>query len=170
MQRTLITLSAAAAAAMLGWLARGIEIETPAAPAPVVVHAEVAQETAPAPARVAGFELPRTSAGKRNLFAYREAAPRPVVTYTPPPAIVAAPAPLPAIEAPPEPRPQFAYRFIGTFGTRDTRFAAFSRDGEVITVRPGRKIGTDFVLRSIGVESVEVENTRGATMRVALGD
>jgi hypothetical protein len=53
--------------------------------------------------------------------------------------------------------PHFSYRFIGVLGTRDVRLAAFARDGEVITVREGETIDAQFVLQSIGIESVNVQ-------------
>jgi hypothetical protein len=51
-------------------------------------------------------------------------------------------------------------RYIGSFGTAHTRVAAFKRDGEIVTARPGERVG-EFVLRSIGLESASVEGADG---------
>jgi hypothetical protein len=145
-------------------------LAAPVSAAPIVADAT----PAPPPAQhVAHAETPIASGGKRTLFAYREEAraeePRAfVVVEEPPPAVVVS-APVAAIE-PPQP-PAFPYRLIGTFGTREKRFAAFTRDGEVIAVRTGRNIGSDYVLRSIGIESVEVQRVAdAASVRVPLGE
>jgi hypothetical protein len=168
------TIAAILAAALLGWFAREAAMHD-LSPAPVPPLAAVHLEPAAAPPateRVTPYAAPLASHGDRNLFAYREApAPRvyaiveePTPTATPTPVVVAV-----VPETPPQPR--FAYRFIGTFGTRDKRLAAFTRDGEVIAVRAGGKIGSEFVLRSIALESVEVQPLAapGAAQRVALG-
>ena len=116
--------------------------------------------------------MPHASVGARNLFAYREraAAPAFVMLKETEPVMAVAPVPVPVVVEQAEAEPRFAYRFIGTFGTRERRLAAFTRDGEVIAVRAGAKIGSDFVLRSIGLESVEVQPLASASVqRVALG-
>ncbi len=159
----------------LGWLARGLHTSPDALPAPPPA-APIVAAAAPAPPpaqRIAHAETPFASGGKRNLFAYREAAhaeePRAFVVVEEAPAAVVVSAPVGAIE-PPQP-PPFPYRLIGTFGTRDKRFAAFTRDGEVLAVRAGRNIGSDYVLRSIGIESVEVQRVADAmSVRVPLGE
>lgn len=101
------------------------------------------------------------SPGTRNLFAYRVRE-QSVITHRmmnlEPMMVVAAPVEPVAAPAP-APLP-FSYRYIGTFGPPHNSVAAFSRDGEVLTVRTGERIG-DFVLRRIGIESVEVESTDG---------
>ena len=158
----------------LGWLARGFHtspdtLPAPPPPAPIVADAA----PAPLPAQRIAHAEPFASGAKRNLFAYREAAraeePRAFMVVEEAPAAVVVSAPVAAIE-PPQP-PPFPYRLIGTFGTREKRFAAFSRDGEVISVRAGRNIGSDYVLRSIGIESVEVQRTAdAASLRVPLGE
>lgn len=150
-------------ALLLGWLVRGISFDADASPL---------QSSAPAAiAPAADAELlPRLSVdhpayasnetrSTRNLFAYREApvAPPVVVRAAPAPVYVAppvAPPPAPIVE---RPRLRFAYRFIGRFGPSDRPVAAFSRDGEVVTARIGDRVGEHFVLRAIGIESVEVE-------------
>ena len=56
---------------------------------------------------------------------------------------------------PPQP-PQFTLHYIGTFGTANNPIATFSGNGEIINVRVGEIIDGKFVLRSIGIESVEI--------------
>lgn len=97
----------------------------------------------------------------RNLFVYREAAVKPglrvaAIVHTPPPVVVE---PAPVVDAePPQPAaPRFTHQLIGTFGSRDVRFAVFTRDGEVVNAKPGDRIDGDFVLHSIGLESVKVQ-------------
>lgn len=100
------------------------------------------------------------SLGKRNLFAYAVHE-QPVIiarSAVQEPTAIATPAPV--AEAPaPQPIP-FPYRYIGTFGPPQHPVAAFKRDGDVVTVFRGERVG-DFVLRSIGIESVEVEGPDG---------
>src|SRR5262249_42266519 len=95
---------------------------------------------------------------ERNLFAYKEPPPppppppAPVVIQPPPP-----PPPPPAPVEPPKPAPpQFPYHYIGTFGTAANPIATFSGDGKIINVRTGDTIDEKFILRSIGIESVEI--------------
>ena len=58
---------------------------------------------------------------------------------------------------PPVPQPpQFTYRYIGTFGNAANRIATFARDGEIVNARVGDTIDNRFILRSIGLESVEI--------------
>ena len=52
--------------------------------------------------------------------------------------------------------PQFTYRFIGTFGPAAKPLATFARDGEIVNARVGDVIEGKFVLRNIGIESVEI--------------
>jgi hypothetical protein len=112
---------------------------------------------------------PRSAAspgvGRRNPFAYGEMrrAPPPF----PPPLAEAVALPVPV----PEPRPAepetpaivFPYRFIGRIGPHDDPIAVFLGDGELLNVRRGQRIGDGFVLRSFGIESVEVEPVRDPT-------
>ncbi len=159
-------------AVLSGWLVRGVnDVESAPAPAPAPAETAVMRETAPdviVPS-VAQLQLPIDSRGERNLFAYREwpvvvSAAQPIVPqYVPPPVTVVA-AVQPAVVVP-QP-PQFPYRFLGAFGSRQVRVAAFSRDGEIVTVRAGDRIG-GFVLQSIGTESVEVRAADGSVQRVA---
>ena len=151
-------------AALSGWVVRGIRFDRDPEPKPMVVSLPVITpgETLPAPHGVIERVPHDGSLGKRNLFAYRVHE-RPAVVaaepvYVAPPAVVA---PQPVVAEPVAPPPiPFPYRYIGTFGTAHNRVAAFKRDAEIVTVRSGERIG-DFVLRSIGLESAEVEGPDG---------
>ena len=97
---------------------------------------------------------------ERNLFAYKEPPPPPQPPPRPAPAPVVVPQPPPAPQPPPVPQPppppQFPYHYIGTFGTANNPIATFSGNGEIVNVRVGESIDGKFVLRSIGIESVEI--------------
>jgi hypothetical protein len=168
------TIAAILVAAVVGWVVRDVTLED-AAPvarvAPAIGQAEARPTFSPVAEKVARVEMPHASLGDRNLFAYREAvAPAFVMVKEAEPVMAVAPAPEPVVIEEAEVQPRFGYRFIGTFGTRERRLAAFTRDGEVIAVRAGAKIGSDFVLRSIGVESVEVQALASSSVqRVAIG-
>lgn len=156
------------AAAASGWLVRGFGARASAAPVPVAAPApSLPRVTEGLPAGVMDLSLPqRETLGSRDLFAYRERViPReePVIV----PVVQRAPeiVPLPVEPEQPSapPPPQFTWRFIGTVGAEHNRVAAFARDGEIVTVRTGELIGGDFVLRAIGIESVEVEPVSSGT-------
>jgi hypothetical protein len=160
-------------AVAVGWMLRGGIRSTPVPAAPVAAT-PVAISDAPPPAEVPFVLHARApqvaSSSGRNLFAFRE---RP---YTPPPAVappvivVAAAPPVVQVEPQnhsPAPKP-FPYRFIGRFGPERNPVAAFVRDGEVVTVRPGDRIGDGFTLRSIGIESAEIENETAQRQHVPL--
>jgi len=110
----------------------------------------------------------------RNLFAYKEPPPPP-----PPPPPQPVPQPPPQPQPPPEPQPppppqppQFPYHYIGTFGTPNNPIATFSGNGEILNVRVGEKIQEKFILRGIGIESVEIGYVGFAPdikTRIALG-
>jgi hypothetical protein len=95
---------------------------------------------------------------ERNLFAYKEAPPPP----PPPPPPAPTPVPVQPVEPqppqpPPPPQPpQFTFHYIGTFGTANNPIATFSSSGEIVNVRVGETIDGKFILRSIGIESVEI--------------
>ena len=85
------------------------------------------------------LEMPSGSyRSQRNLFAYKEPPP-------PPPPPPAAPQP-----------PPFNYKYIGTFGRPENPIATFSGNGEIVNVRVGETIQGKFILRTIGIESVEI--------------
>jgi hypothetical protein len=67
-------------------------------------------------------------------------------------AIIIPPPPPPP---PPEP-PAFTYKYIGTFGSTANPIATFSGNGQIINVRVSDVIDGKFVLRGIGIESVEI--------------
>ncbi|HKO55500.1 MAG TPA: hypothetical protein VJ276_06440, partial [Thermoanaerobaculia bacterium] len=60
---------------------------------------------------------------------------------------------------PPPPKPvppDFPYKYIGTFGSAQNPIATFSGNEEIINARVGDVIQNRFVLRNIGIESVEI--------------
>ena len=60
---------------------------------------------------------------------------------------------------PPPPKPvppPFNYRYIGTFGSAANPIATFARDSEIVNARVGDIIDNRFILRGIGIESVEI--------------
>ena len=96
---------------------------------------------------------------ERNLFAYKEPPPPP----PPQPRVVATPVvvqPPPPPPQPPQPEapvpPSFPYHFIGTFGMSSNPIATFSGNGQIVNARAGETIDGKFVLRGIGIESVEI--------------
>lgn len=176
MRTNLVVASAACVAAMAGWWARGIEwapIDSASSPAPLqrasIASRNDAVAFAVTPHRTQSREVHST----RNLFAYRTAPTlvQHVVHVAPPPVeVVRAVAPPPVIES--RPRLQFHARYIGRFGPERSPIAAFSRDGQVTTVRVGEHVDEHFVLRRIGLESVEVQARDGeelVTQQVPLG-
>ncbi len=67
----------------------------------------------------------------------------------------------PVIAPPPPPPPKpvpppFTYKYIGTFGNASNPIATFTGNGEIINARVGDVIAGKFVLRGIGIESVEI--------------
>jgi thrombospondin type 3 repeat protein len=67
----------------------------------------------------------------------------------------------PVIPPPPPPPPKpvpppFTYKYIGTFGNPSNPIATFNGNGEIINARVGDVIDGKFVLRGIGIESVEI--------------
>jgi hypothetical protein len=64
-----------------------------------------------------------------------------------------------AAHPPPPPKPvppQFTMKYIGTFGPANNPIATFNGNGEIVNVRVGETIDGKFILRSIGIESVEI--------------
>jgi hypothetical protein len=152
-------------AAACGWLVRGAgpgDAQSPAAPASPTLTSSSDPRSAVTVTGVQRMPSPQEASGSRNLFAYREEEiPRVEPAHTIPaaPAVAAtisAAAPTPALPAE-SPLPPFAYRYIGRFGTPENTVAAFTRDGEVLTIRNGQRIDAQFILREIHLESVEVE-------------
>ena len=102
-----------------------------------------------------------TYRSERNLFAYREPPPPPPPPPPRPQPVVVQPLPVVvATQPPPQPAapvpPAFPYKYIGTFGRPDNPIATFSGSGEILNVRVGETIDGKFILRSIGIESVEI--------------
>ena len=64
-------------------------------------------------------------------------------------------APPPPPPPPPTP-PPFTYKFIGSFGPPSSLIASFNSNGEIVNVRVGDTIDNKFIIRAIGVESVDV--------------
>ena len=64
----------------------------------------------------------------------------------------------PEIPPPPPPPtpPPFPYKFLGTFGPAARPIAVFSREGEVLNVRPGETFGGKFILLNVGIESADI--------------
>jgi hypothetical protein len=64
----------------------------------------------------------------------------------------------PEIEPPPPPPtpPAFPYTFLGTFGKQPNPIAVFSREGELLNVRPGETFGGRFILLGVGIESADI--------------
>ena len=99
---------------------------------------------------------------ERNLFAYKEPPPpppprvQPQPIIQPPPQPVAPPPPPQPVEPPKPVPPQFTYHYIGTFGPAGSPIATFSGDGKIVNVRAGDTIDGKFILRNIGIESVEI--------------
>lgn len=64
------------------------------------------------------------------------------------------------VEIPPPPPPPtppaFPYKYLGTFGTASRPIAAFSSGDQIVNVRVGETFGGHFILRSIGIESVDI--------------
>lgn len=164
-------------AAFSGWLVRGIQLNAESSPVPqsVVMVASSPPMDVPMPLRIdSPGALAREARSTRNLFAYREheiPVAQPAVFHPPPPLIVAAPvvAPQPVEE---RLRLRFRHRYIGKFGPEHRPIAAFAYDGQIVTARIGERIDDHFVLRSVGIESVEVEASVDGEVqieRVALG-
>jgi hypothetical protein len=114
---------------------------------------------APAPAPRVMSSLPMAvSRTQRNPFAY--VMPRPVAVEQTLVSAVEQPrvelTGVPALQAAPA-APQFPYRYIGRFGPAHDPIAAFAGDGVIKTVRPGERIDERFRLRTIGLETVQIE-------------
>ncbi|HEX6639489.1 MAG TPA: thrombospondin type 3 repeat-containing protein [Thermoanaerobaculia bacterium] len=80
----------------------------------------------------------------------------------------------PEVPPPPPPPvpPQFTWKFIGMFGRPQSPIATFTREGEIVNARAGEIIEGKFILRRIGIESVEIGYVGfppDITLRVPLG-
>jgi hypothetical protein len=54
------------------------------------------------------------------------------------------------------PPPEFIGKYIGNFGTASRSIATFSINGQVVNVRLGQTFAGQFILRKIGIESVDI--------------
>lgn len=73
---------------------------------------------------------------------------------------------------PPPTPPQFTWKFIGMFGRPQSPIATFARDGDIVNARAGETIEGKFIVRRIGIESVEIGYIGfppDQTLRVPLG-
>ena len=100
------------------------------------------------------------SSARRNVFAYP--APAQVVALTraqpvvqPPVAAVVTP-PSGDVVVPLRQPFAFPYRYIGRFGPENGQLAAFVADGEATVVRTGEVLAGKFLVKAIGLDSVEV--------------
>ncbi len=80
----------------------------------------------------------------------------------------------PVIPPPPPPPvpPNFTYKYIGTFGPPSSPLATFINGDEIINAHAGDTIAQRFILRSIGIESVEIGFVgfpKVVTRRIPLG-
>jgi hypothetical protein len=57
---------------------------------------------------------------------------------------------------PPPVPPRFTYKFIGVFGPTSSPIATFAREGEIVNAHVGDILDQKFILRGIGIESVEI--------------
>jgi hypothetical protein len=165
----------ALAAAISGWVLRGLQHEPPRTSPAATTHVSTSTttEAPPAPMFSIPAGAPHLSSSKRNLFDYvaRQRPPEPPAARQAAPVTAAVRIETPVPPPPePTPKPRFSYRYIGRFGPEHRPIAAFSRDGEIVTAKAGESIGAGFRLRSIGMESVEVEGLDAdVRQRVPLG-
>ena len=99
-----------------------------------------------------------SSAARRNVFAYPEPAravvvPKNEVITKPPVATTIAQTDTSGQE---KKDFTFPYRYIGRFGPENAQLAAFVADGQATVVKTGEVLGGKFLVRAIGIESVEV--------------
>ena len=108
----------------------------------------------------------RSGAGRRDLFDFGVP---PAPPPTPPPAIVATPVgpPLPPPAPTPTPLPPLTVRYVGAIeDKRGLKVAVFLTDKEeVLTGQAGQLVGNRFRIVRIGLESVDIQETR----RIPLG-
>ena len=107
---------------------------------------------------------------RRNPFQYVEPpAPKPKVVHKAPPAVEVVPQPPAAVVVEPDRPPRFPYHLIGRFGLDDDPIVAFTSDGKIVTVQRGDTIDGEFIIRSIGLETVEIGFVHHpATQRIQL--
>ena len=57
---------------------------------------------------------------------------------------------------PPPVPPEFTYKYLGNFGRPSRPIVAFSGGDQIMNVRVGETFGGKFILRSIGIDSVDI--------------
>jgi hypothetical protein len=97
---------------------------------------------------------------RRNPFQYVEPPPAPVKQFrVVAPVVVAVPEPqvvtAPPVRAEPAP-PTFPYHFIGRFGHDEDPIVALVSEDRVIIAQAGDTIDGKFIVRSIGLQTVEI--------------
>jgi hypothetical protein len=100
---------------------------------------------------------------ERNPFTFG-APPTPTRNLTPPPtrhvAIRPTPAPTPTWDpsrpTPTPPPPRFTRTYLGYFGPARLRVAAFRQDGRIEVATTGDILDDVFIIREIGLETVEI--------------
>ncbi len=73
---------------------------------------------------------------------------------------------------PPPVPPNFIYKYIGTFGPPNNQLATFINGDEIINAHVGDTFAQRFILRGIGIESVEIGFVgfpKDVTRRIPLG-
>jgi hypothetical protein len=96
--------------------------------------------------------------GERSLFAFREKAPAIVVPshHEALPAIAVVKSSDDGNFIKEKEKPPFPYRCIGRFGPEGAQLVAFIVDGEVKLARAGEVLEDKYLVRGVGIESVEV--------------
>lgn len=104
-----------------------------------------------------------TGTSGRNIFDFRAPTvpPPPTPTPAPPPppapgsAVFVGPLPPPAPTPTPVP-PDINFKFIGTFGPRDSPIAVLLLENQLLNAHAGDVVFDRFILRNVGYESVDV--------------
>jgi hypothetical protein len=138
-------------------------------PARSAAHAQPAREKAQF-ALVNPGDPGGSSAARRNVFAYPAPA-RAVVV--PKEAVISQPPVTTTIAHTDTSVPEkkdftFPYRYIGRFGPENGQLAAFVADGQATVVKTGEVLGGKFLVRAIGIESVEVSLLSAPELRKTL--
>ena len=144
------------------------DLPTPA-PARSAAHAQPARA-------IAQFGLvdpgdPRGSASaRRNVFAYPEPGRVSVVAKSEP--VVQPPVTTTFVQTDTSGQEkkdfEFPYRYIGRFGPENGQLAAFVADGQATVVKAGQVLGGKYLVKAIGLESVEVSPLSAPDLRKTL--
>jgi len=169
----------AVAGILVGWSGGHLFREPPSiatTPQPAATVQAVPAATADGTLSIASLPAaqridPSQLAESRDIFRYRQSESMrreraaPIKLATTPIPVAPTPVALPVEQQ----QPQLGYTFIGTFGPDGAPIAAFSHNGEVVIAQPGQRIDEHYRLRTVGLESVDVERADGGAMRVAIG-